>query len=87
MAPRVGVGLERMTCEAEAVRLREEGDLFGLGLGAAGWEGSGEDDFGAFEDTKEGSSATALRDSSVEVEAASFVERGRCALTKHLHCW
>lgn len=34
MAPRVGVGLERIGKDAEAVRFRDDGDLLGFGFGA-----------------------------------------------------
>ena len=41
MAPRVGVGLARIGKEAEAVRFRDDGDLFGFGFGVGmllgGW--------------------------------------------------
>ena len=41
MAPRVGVGLARIGKDAEAVRFRDDGDLFGFGFGVgmvlSGW--------------------------------------------------
>jgi len=37
MAPRVGFGLARIGKEAEAVRFRDDGDLFGFGFDVGGW--------------------------------------------------